>query len=254
MGGPAPLPAWPIGDYAMVLKHALLVLADISGYTRFTRLRALSLLHAEAIITELLEAVIDQAKYPLQIAKLEGDAVFLYAESGADRAAAAKDVALQVTRFFEAFQACARHLAAASICPCSACGSISDLKLKVIVHAGEVVHKRIRQFDEVAGEPVIRLHRLAKNSIREPEYILVTDAFYALSGPWAGPAPEVRVEAVADLDRSRVFVFYPRLADGRQPTGRRGAWDRLNQFARVNAHSVLRLLGLRSRSGLFHAS
>jgi hypothetical protein len=236
----------------MVVKPALLVLADISGYTRFTRLRALSLLHAEEIITELLEAVIDRARYPLQIAKLEGDAVFLYADTGDDPAAAARDVARQVTEFFEAFQARSRLLAATSICPCQACGSISDLKLKVIVHAGQVAYKRIRQFDELAGEPVIRVHRLAKNSIREHEYILVTDAFYALSGPWPGPAPEVRVEAVPDLEPTQVYVFYPKLAEAGVPP-RRTLADRLSQFVRVNRLTLLRVLGLRSRAGLLHA-
>jgi hypothetical protein len=122
----------------------------------------------------------------------------------------------------------------------------------VIVHAGEVAHKRIRQFDELAGEPVIRLHRLAKNSIREPEYILVTEAFYALSGPWPGASPEARVEAVADLDPSRVFVFYPSRAAGQAL--RRGVRERLGQFVRVNAHTVLRLVGVRSREGLLRAS
>jgi len=39
----------------------------------------MSLLHAEAIISDLLEAVIDHAEYPLTLSKLEGDAVFLYA-------------------------------------------------------------------------------------------------------------------------------------------------------------------------------
>lgn len=236
----------------MELKHALLVLADISGYTRFTRLRALSVLHAEEIVTELLEAVISTAQYPLQIVKLEGDAVFLYAEAGADPPAAAQDVARQVRLFFEAFQARSRHLAATSICPCEACGHISDLKLKVIVHAGAVAHKRIRQFDELAGEPVIRLHRLAKNSIRAPEYILVTEAFYALSGPWPGAAqaaPEARLEVVADLDPTRVYVFYPGQAEGGPPP-RRSVSDQLGQFLRVNKHSVLRWLGLRSREGL----
>lgn len=237
----------------MVLQHALLVLADISGYTRFTRLRALSLLHAEAIITELLEVVIDQAAYPLQIAKLEGDAVFLYANSAGDPAAAARDVARQVTGFFTAFQARARHLAATSVCPCQACGSIGDLKLKVIVHAGEIAHKRIRQFDELAGEPVIRLHRLAKNTVRADEYILVTEDFFVLGGAWPGPAPEVRVEAVEDLDPSKVFVFYPHLAEAGAPAPRRTLGDRLIQFVRVNVFTVLRLVGLRSRAGLLHA-
>lgn len=43
----------------MEIKRVALVLVDISGYTRFMKLHAMSLLHVESIITELLEAVID---------------------------------------------------------------------------------------------------------------------------------------------------------------------------------------------------
>ena len=51
----------------MELKRVCLVLADISGYTRFTRMHFTSLLHAEEIITELLEAVIQAAAFPLKV-------------------------------------------------------------------------------------------------------------------------------------------------------------------------------------------
>ncbi len=61
----------------MEVKRLALVLADISGYTQFVNRHKMSLLHAEQIITDLLEAVIDQAEYPLQVSKLEGDAVFV---------------------------------------------------------------------------------------------------------------------------------------------------------------------------------
>ena len=124
-------------------QSACFVIADISGYTRFSRLRALSVLHAEEIITELLEAVISTAKYPLQIAKLEGDAVFLYAETGGEPAAAAQDVARQVTVFFEAFQARSRHLAATSICPCDACGHAIAKTWDACAYCGELTGRRI---------------------------------------------------------------------------------------------------------------
>jgi len=37
--------------------------------------------------------------------------------------------------------------------------------------------KKIRQFEELAGEPVILIHRLLKNTIQAKEYILLTQAF-----------------------------------------------------------------------------
>src|SRR5690349_947903 len=89
----------------MRLTHAVLVLADISGYTSFITNRETSLLHAEQIITALLEAMIDRTEHPLTLNKLEGDAAFFYAESGADPAAAMRDVLLQVQALFTAFDA-----------------------------------------------------------------------------------------------------------------------------------------------------
>ena len=65
----------------MDIFPAFLVMTDISGYTRFMRMHTSSLLHAEQIITELIEAVLDKADYPLTVGKQEGDGVFFYHSS-----------------------------------------------------------------------------------------------------------------------------------------------------------------------------
>src|SRR5687768_14265981 len=105
----------------MEIKRAALVLADISGYTRFTRQHKTSLLHAEHIITQLLESVIDQAEFPLTIAKLEGDAVFMYALCpDDDQRDVARDVQHQVELFFEAFNKTASDLMTHTHCTCEA--------------------------------------------------------------------------------------------------------------------------------------
>jgi hypothetical protein len=63
--------AWPrrvqVHTSGMRLAHAFLVIVDISGYTAFINERQTSLLHAEQIITELMEAVIDRAAHPLTV-------------------------------------------------------------------------------------------------------------------------------------------------------------------------------------------
>jgi len=46
----------------MEIKRVVFVLADISGYTRFMKLHTGSLLHAEVIIADLLEAVLDHTE------------------------------------------------------------------------------------------------------------------------------------------------------------------------------------------------
>jgi len=188
------------------LKQAALVLTDISGYTRFITMRAMSLLHAEQIITDLLEAVVASAEYPLTISKFEGDAVFLYA-FGDDQPAVAKDVLSQVVAFTTAFASKQRELIAASECPCDAHVHIAALRLKSFLHFGEVVFKKIHQFEELAGEEVILIHRLLKNSVPSKEYILLTERFYQFSGGLAGQQAEQRREQYG-LGSVPIYVYY----------------------------------------------
>ena len=86
-------------------EKAALLLADISGYTKFVRLHRLSLLHAQAIITGLLESVIDSARSPLQVNKLEGDCVFFYAPSPEGEPEVLSECASQTLQLLSAFQA-----------------------------------------------------------------------------------------------------------------------------------------------------
>jgi hypothetical protein len=67
-----------------------------------------------------------------------------------------------------------------SHCSCAACANIGALELKVLLHAGEIAIKQVRQFEELAGEPVIALHRLLKNQVPSRCYVLCTDAFRTL--------------------------------------------------------------------------
>src|SRR5215470_17845596 len=63
-------------------EPVLLIIADISGYTRYMTANAKTLSHSQTIITELVEAIIQEAQLPLEVAKLEGDAVFLFCRKG----------------------------------------------------------------------------------------------------------------------------------------------------------------------------
>ncbi len=161
----------------------VLVIVDISGYTRFVQQRAVSLEHAEAIVTELIESIIDRASNPLVVNKLEGDAALLYAETRGDRRAAVASVMGQLAQFFSAFAGSLERIREArSHCSCDACANIGALQLKAFVHVGEIVLKQVRQFEEIAGEAVIMVHRMTKNALPLHEYVLMTDAVYAEGG------------------------------------------------------------------------
>ena len=164
----------------MRLAHAFLVIVDISGYTAFIHQRETSLLHAEQIITELMESVIDRAAHPLTVNKLEGDAALMYAETEVGDAAAARDVLAQVKAFFPAFEGClGKQRAARVACTCEACKNVDMLRLKAFVHVGELAMKRVANFEELAGESVIFVHRLLKNTVPSREYVLMSEAVRA---------------------------------------------------------------------------
>jgi class 3 adenylate cyclase len=198
----------------MNTKKVTLVLVDISGYTQFIRSQRLSAIHAEEIVFELLEAVINHAAYPLTLNKLEGDAAFLYAETNVEnQIEVARDVARQVQEFFKVFYERIHRLARdRADCDCDACQRIFDLRLKAILHSGEAVFKKIRQFEEMAGEDVILIHQLLKNSIPSNEYIMMTKPFHQLAGEFEDLQFEIRQERCDFMEDVTVYVSYPQTA------------------------------------------
>ena len=62
----------------MAIQPTFLLIADIAGYTRFMKFHRASLAHAQEIVAQLLEAVIDATQSHLKLAKLEGDAAFFF--------------------------------------------------------------------------------------------------------------------------------------------------------------------------------
>ncbi len=152
------------------MPRALLLIADISGYTRFISSHRFSLAHAQDAVARLLEAIIDSAK-PFQLAKLEGDAAFLYAEG-----AGGAPLLESVKSIRRAFAARRRKLTERSaLCSCSACTQVGSLQLKFVAHEGEIAYQRVKRFTELAGLDVILVHRMLKNEVPISEYVLVTD-------------------------------------------------------------------------------
>jgi len=234
----------------MKLRRAHIILVDISGYTQFMRLHRMSVLHAERIITDLLEAVIAASSHPLTLNKLEGDAALFYAladEGGGpvedrERRSAA-DVLHQLLSFFDAFRRRERELVSeCSLCVCDACTNSGDLRLKIIAHTGTIILKQVRQFEEIAGEDVILSHALLKNSLLTNEYLLLTDAFIALSGPPGPGLLETRLEDFGASGQVNVHVHYPPGA-ALPPAPPAPLWRRFTTTLRLESHLVQRLLG-----------
>ena len=162
-------------------QQLVIILADISGYTKFMVENQLAAVHGQQCITFLIETILREVDIPLQLQEIEGDAVFLYAAHPGD-AAAWRDVLAQVrtklVRFFEAFIEGMVTAGEATPCDCAICRNADELKLKVIVHSGRAVFHTIGRFPQVSGADVILAHRLLKNSVPSDEYLLMTESAY----------------------------------------------------------------------------
>jgi class 3 adenylate cyclase len=185
------VPAGPTRDTALVMP-------DISGYTRFLHLSRFAEAHAQHIVTELLQAMIAAAAPSLTAAKVEGDAVLLYAPLEGPQARSPAEVARAVEALLQAFYRRLDELERSNLCHCACCQHLDDLDIKAILHRGPVTAYRLERFTELSGMPVVVTHRLLKNSARTPRYLLVTDAARALVPPFAGagratsePCPDI---------------------------------------------------------------
>ncbi|MCY1074384.1 DUF2652 domain-containing protein [Archangium sp. miwbw1] len=156
----------------MAIQRALLLIADIGGYTRFLKTHSINLAHAHDMVTQLLEAVIDGAASPLKLAKLEGDAAFFYAPLSEDSRV---DVAPVVNAIRWAFERRKEQLRIDRSCTCEGCTQVEQLTLKFVVHQGDVAFQRIKRFTELGGVDVIVVHRMLKNTVPIREYVLMTD-------------------------------------------------------------------------------
>jgi len=199
-------------------QEVVLILADISGYTRFMLSNRTSIRHAQIIITELTKAIIAQVEIPLEISKLEGDAVFLYAlkTNAAQWENISREIGRKLLAFLAAFADKLAELSQSNTCPCDACMNIETLHLKIIVHSGQALLYQLGRFEELSGVDVIIAHRLLKNSVTVPEYILLTEAAYReVEFPVELPVMPME-ETYADFGTIKTYVYFPSTAPAQE--------------------------------------
>lgn len=192
-------------------QRVVLILADISGYTKFMVANQLAALHGQMVITTLIETILREVDIPLRLQEIEGDAIFLYAEHpGSDEGwrQALAQIRVKLGRFFDAFYAGMATAMESTPCKCSVCKNIEELKLKIIVHSGKAVFNTIAGSLRLSGTDVILAHRLLKNSVPSSEYLLLTEPAYRdLGAELEGEFAEGR-ESYAELGTVKTFVRY----------------------------------------------
>ena len=120
------------------LETACFVIADISGYTSF--LADVELDHAQDILADLIDTVVKGLRPPFRLAKLEGDAAFVYTITDKIDGSLLQD-AIESTYF--AFRRRLRNIRQATTCECRACSHMQDLDLKMVGHHGEFIKHKV---------------------------------------------------------------------------------------------------------------
>jgi hypothetical protein len=157
--------------------RAVLLIADIGGYTDYMSSHRMSLAHAEVNTARMLEKMIDAAP-GYDLIEIEGDAAFLSRQAGADENGTAIVDILQVAASMHRAFHEERQYVTANLCPCAGCKGAADLKLKFVAHIGDVATQTIRERIKLVGIDVILVHRLLKNPVGIPEYVLMSEELY----------------------------------------------------------------------------
>ena len=150
------------------LQEDALVLADISGYSKFIAQTEVD--HSWSILHELLDTMVRSMQGRMDVSQVEGDAILFI--SGLTTV----EVVDAVDATFVAFHRRLRDMQAVTTCPCAACANIGVLKLKFVVHHGRFSRQRLGSVEQLHGTDVIVAHRLLKNKVPSKEYLLVTEA------------------------------------------------------------------------------
>jgi hypothetical protein len=228
----------------MAVQPTLLLIADIAGYTKFMKLHFMSLVHAQDIVAKLLEAVIDAASPALRLAKLEGDAAFFYLP-GATKLDPAL-VAEKAAAIHRAFHSRIADLRTNTLCICGGCQQAGDLKIKLVGHVGEVAVQKVKQLTELAGIDVILVHRMLKNDVPLPEYLLVTRPVY---DTWDPPLREraSALDLVMD-DLGPAEAFYVDLhhcSEALPPARKQPMLARVSRHMKLIFRTVPYMLGIK---------
>lgn len=159
-----------------MIHKGYFVIADITGYTAF--LTSSELDHAQDMLKNLFETILDQVKPPLIVSNYQGDAILTYApEAGVLQGQTLLEL---IENVYFAFSRKLENIRHATTCSCRACANISNLDLKLFAHYGEYVIQDMRGKQELGGPDVIVAHRMMKNQVKEKTgikaYALFTDA------------------------------------------------------------------------------
>ncbi|HEX7365596.1 MAG TPA: DUF2652 domain-containing protein [Pelobium sp.] len=146
---------------------------DITGFTKFITSTDDGEF-ANRVITKVLNEVAAANTLDMAIAEIEGDAIFFY-KTG--RLPSVKRVAKQCQLIYDIFNSTIAGFNTTDPELYLKYLSKNQLGIKIVIHHGRISLADINGHVKLMGEDVILAHKLLKNSIEEPCYILLTNKY-----------------------------------------------------------------------------
>ncbi|MBF2709447.1 DUF2652 domain-containing protein [Flavobacterium soyangense] len=184
------------------MQKALYFMPDISGFTNFVNDTEVE--HSIHVIAELLELLLDNSSIDMQLAEIEGDALFMFSTEIPDYS----QLLQQTTTMLEQFHRHTKGYETQRICNCGSCRSAINLELKFIIHYGDLAFIKVKKIVKPYGMDVIKIHRLLKNEVPVNEYILFTDSAYNL---YKNDTDETWIKKTEPFDLNIMDYFYKNL-------------------------------------------
>ncbi|MDI1305073.1 MAG: DUF2652 domain-containing protein [bacterium] len=163
------------------INKGIIFMPDISGFTRFVK--ETDMIVGQKVISKLLSSIINSNDLGFKIAEIEGDAILFYYFG---KPFAVKKILNQFDKMLQAFEQVVKDTT-------KDFPQAKMLSLKLVVHYGELFRYDLMGFHKLYGSTVIEAHRLLKNDITQPCYVLLTDAYVkavsysnnSMSTPWS---------------------------------------------------------------------
>lgn len=178
-------------------ENGFFLITDITGYTSFLNKSELD--HAQHIIEALFDAQLKTIREPLKVSNFQGDAILCYAPE--NRVKSGNEIIEQVKRIYNAFESEMKKMQIDPPCSCKACATIDILDLKIFLHYGEYLVKKIGDREELIGSEVILAHRMMKNEVAEQTGIKSYLLMSSVAGKKLG-------SAISDIDFTQYSETY----------------------------------------------
>jgi hypothetical protein len=151
------------------VDEVMFFIPDLGGFTKFVAETEVQ--HSQHIIQELLELLVDANALGMKVSEFEGDAVLFY-RNGAPPSL--EQLLQQARKMYLDFHTHLKQFEYDRICQCGACAGAIDMTLKMVAHFGSAGTMQVKDHLKFIGKDIIIAHRLLKNSVTVPEYLLVT--------------------------------------------------------------------------------